>query len=150
MSVSDVERGLVARYLARVLTRSDLTVRTLRQILFWQWEQSAELALPLPARLTKTLGSYQQGYNPGEVEQAFRAARVEILAALEVAANETPPPEPLASNVKLLIGAFGLVPADAAWKVVGLAACCARYEKVLYFANRVLEDRKSTRLNSSH
>ena len=140
MTTSDIERGLVARYLHRVLGRQDLPIRAARHMLFWMNERAEALQLPLPEPITATLGSYYStGYKAGDFERAFHGARPDILAMLDHAARSTSRPEPLASNVESLVLALNLPLPDAAWKFIGLIACSTRYDLIMMLANAVLE-----------
>jgi AAA+ superfamily predicted ATPase len=132
MSVTDVERGLVARYLARILGRSDVTLRSARALILWLNERADILNLPIPTPLLESIGGYMT-FKPAEFEKAWNANRSSFVAALDRAAKETPRPEPLATNAEHLVAALGLPP--AAWKVLGLLACAARYEQVSYLAS---------------
>lgn len=138
MSITDVERGLVARYVARVFEREVLTLRATRALLYWLNDRSELLSLPLPRQLARAIGNiYSGGYNPAEFERAYRQNRNRVLAELRSAAEETPRPEPLASNVELLVNELGLP--EAAWKVVGLIACYTRFEQVEYLCDTMSE-----------
>lgn len=138
MSISDVERGLVARYLVRVLESPGLPLRAARQVLFWLNERTEVLNLPLPSAIVDAIANiYSSGYRATEFEHVLQSARREILAMLEQAAVETPRPEPLATNVQLLVDALGLP--HASWKIIGLVACCSRYEQVLFLSNTIVE-----------
>ena len=53
-SVADIERGLIARYLERILSRSDLPPRSARFILYWTTERSDVLNLTLPKKAKAT------------------------------------------------------------------------------------------------
>jgi len=140
MSVTDVERGLIARYLARVISRPDLPTRSARHVVYWLNERSESLGLPMPTLISSTIGNmYGTGFRHSEFERAYLSARGDLLRMLDAAAKETPRPEPLASNVESLVLALGLSSPDAAWKIVGLIACCMRYEQIQYLANTVLE-----------
>jgi AAA+ superfamily predicted ATPase len=140
MAVTDVERGLIARYLARVISRPDLPTRSARHVVYWLNERAESLGLPMPKPIAAAIGSmYGTGFKHSEFEHAYLAARSDLLKMLDAAAKETPRPEPLASNVESLVLALGLSSPDAAWKIVGLVACCVRYEQIHYLANTVLE-----------
>jgi ATP-dependent 26S proteasome regulatory subunit len=140
MTVTDVERGLIARYLARVISRPDLPTRSARHVVYWLNERAESLGLPMPTPISSAIGSmYGTGFRHSEFERAYLSARSDLLRMLDAAATETPRPEPLASNVESLVLALGLSSPDAAWKIVGLIACCMRYEQIQYLANSVLE-----------
>ena len=55
MTITDIERGLVAAYGARVLRQQDLTIRSLRQVIIWLNDRADYLSLPMPASLSKTI-----------------------------------------------------------------------------------------------
>lgn len=138
MAVEDVERGLVARYLARVLERGDLPLRATRYILYWLNDRTDLLGLPMPKELSKTIGNvYAGGFSIADFEKAFTKHRDEVVNNLRKAAAETTRPEPLASNIECLTKELGLP--RAAWKVVGLVACYTRFEQVEYLCNAVSE-----------
>ena len=140
MSVTDVERGLIARYAARVLSRTDLPVRAARQIVGWLYDRHEAMALDIPSELIDVLSQqYTVGYRFSAFEAAFSRARNELVQGLERAAVESQRPEPLASNVENLVLALDIAHPDTAWKIVGLVACAARYDQVQTFANTVLE-----------
>ena len=130
--ITDIERGLVARYLVRLLTRPDLTQRAIRGLLVWLNERSDVLTLPMPAPLVESLGGYM-AYKPAEFERAWNRYKKEVLASFERAATETPRPEPLATNAERLVEALGLP--HAAWRLLGLFACSSRFDQVQYLAN---------------
>ncbi len=140
MTIPDVERGLVARYAARVLSRTDLPARALRNILWWLHERADSMSLPLPGPLTEILSqTYNAGYRFTEFEAALSRCRPELIATLDAAARESQRPEPLASNVETLVLALDIAQPDTAWKIAGLVACCARYDQIQSFANTVQE-----------
>jgi SpoVK/Ycf46/Vps4 family AAA+-type ATPase len=136
MSVTDIERGLVARYLARVLGRTDVTVRAARALLLWLNERADTLNLPIPAPVLEVIGGYMT-FKPAEFEKAWVAHRAAFVASLDRAAKETPRPEPLATNAERLVEALDLPP--AAWKVLGLLACANRFEQISYLANVAID-----------
>ena len=130
--ITDIERGLVARYLARLLGRQDLTLRASRSRLVWLNERSDVLSLPLPPRLIEALGGYM-AYKPAEFESAWNKHKNDVVLSLDRAAKETPRPEPVATNAECLVEALGLP--NAAWRLLGLFACSTRFEQVQYLAN---------------
>ncbi len=130
-TITDIERGLVARYLVRLLSRPDLTLRAVRGLLVWLNERSDVLSLPLPPPLIEALGGYMT-YKPAEFERAWNRHKKEVLSAFDRAATETPRPEPMATNVERLVDALGLP--NAAWRLLGLFACSTRFEQVQYLA----------------
>lgn len=140
MTTQDTERGLVARYLQRVLSRPDLPLRAARHLLFWINERSEAMNFPLPDTVTQALGSYySQGYKAGDFERAFHAHRAEITQMLDGVARGITRPEPVASNVEALVLALNLPMPDASWKLIGLIASASRFDLVLVMANAVAE-----------
>jgi transitional endoplasmic reticulum ATPase len=140
MSVLDVERGLIARYAQRVLSRPDLPTRSARHVISWLQERADAMSLPIPAALTGILrNTYSEGYKGAEFDTALKAHRSELIATLDAAARESQRPEPLAGNVESLVLALNIEHPDTAWKIVGLFACCARFDQVQFFANAVQE-----------
>ena len=130
--ITDIERGLIARYLTRLLVRQDLTLRSARNLLVWLNERSDVLSLPLPTPLVEALGGYM-AYKPAEFEKAWSKHRHPVVLSLDRAAKETPRPEPMATNVERLVEALGLP--NAAWRLLGLFTCSTRFEQVQYLAN---------------
>ena len=130
--ITDIERGLIARYLTRLLVRQDLTLRSARNLLVWLNERSDVLSLPLPTPLVEALGGYM-AYKPAEFEKAWSKHRDAVVVSLDRAAKETPRPEPMATNVERLVEALGLP--NAAWRLLGLFTCSTRFEQVQYLAN---------------
>lgn len=131
-TITDIERGLVARYLVRLLIRQDITLRATRSLLVWLNERSDVLSLPLPAPLVEALGGYM-AYKPAEFERAWARYKDEVVVAFDRAAKETPRPEPMATNAERLVDALGLP--NAAWRLIGLFTCSTRFEQVQYLAN---------------
>ncbi len=140
MTVSDVDRGLVARYAARVLGRPDLSARAARHVLWWIHERMDWMSLPLPPAISEALMQpHSHSNRNAQFDAAFKAERRALLDLFDAAAQESQRPEPLASNAESLILALNVAHPDAAWKIVGLLASCARFDQVQYFANTVLE-----------
>ncbi len=138
MSVTDVERGLIARYAARFLARGDMPMRTLRQMVFWLNDRADAMNLPLPAAVSAAIGKLYGGdFQSGEFERALVAGRSTIIDMLEVAASETARPEPLARNIELLVNGLALPPPTAAF--IELIACFVRFDQVQYFVQNLLE-----------
>ena len=134
--ITDIERGLIARYLTRLLIRQDLTLRSARNLLVWLNERSDVLSLPLPPPLVEALGGYM-AYKPAEFEKAWTKHKDAVVVSLDRAAKETPRPEPMATNVERLVEALGLP--NAAWRLLGLFACSTRFEQVQYLANSAVD-----------
>ncbi len=140
MTVADVERGLIARYAARVVSRTELPARAMRNVLWWLHERADSMGLPLPPPLTEILSqTYNAGYRFSDFETVLAQTRAEYIVTLDAAARESQRPEPLGSNVESLVLALDIAHPDTAWKIAGLIACCVRYEQVQFFANTVLE-----------
>jgi SpoVK/Ycf46/Vps4 family AAA+-type ATPase len=130
--ITDIERGLVARYLCRILIRQDITLRSTRGLLVWLNERADVLSLPLPPPLIEALGGYM-AYNPAAFEKAWTRYKDDVVVSFDRAAKETSRPEPMASNTERLVEALGLP--NAAWRLLGLFACSTRFEQVQYLAN---------------
>jgi SpoVK/Ycf46/Vps4 family AAA+-type ATPase len=133
-AVSDVERGLVARYLYRLLARGDLPMRTVRGILQWIYDREQYLALAMPKALREATATiYSGNFEAAVFEKAFLEGRTELLEFLDKAALDTPRPEPIASNVAMLCGELGL--SEAAFKIMGVIACYQRFDLVRNLAD---------------
>jgi SpoVK/Ycf46/Vps4 family AAA+-type ATPase len=138
MAVTDIERGLVARYILRVLQRGDLPLRGTRYVLGWLNERGESLGFATPKALAKAIGNmYAAKFRAAELEAAYAQHRAEILDMLALAAATTPEPQPLSDNVKLLVKALDL-PAEAV-QVASLIACYGRFEQVEYLCDAVSE-----------
>ncbi len=138
MSVNDIERGLIACYVSRVLERSDLPIRSMRYILYWLNDRADLLNLPLPKELTKSIGNiYSGGASLTDFSKAYQVHRSKLIASLQKAANTTGQPEPLSSNLRELVDMLGLP--EVAWNIVGLVAFYSRFEQVQYFCDSVSE-----------
>ncbi len=136
----DVERGLIARYMARFLSCADLPARAHRSIIIWWNERKEVLSLELPSPISEAIGEYySQGFRTTILDRAIADSRDELFAILEDAAEKTPRPEPLATNVDRLIRALEVENATAASKVVGLIACCERYDQIQYLSSAISE-----------
>ncbi len=138
MSVSDIERGLVARYIFRILSRGDLPLRATRHILGWLKERGDSLNFHMPKPLNKAIGNmYSPKFRVADLEREYGAHRAAILAMLKKVASDTPEPQPLTKNIKMLVKALNLPPAAA--KVATLIACYTRFEQVEYLCDAVSE-----------
>ena len=138
MAVSDIERGLVARYIARVLERGDLPLRATRYILVWLNERAEMFNIELPAPVVKAIGTiYSGGYKAADFEKAYRKSREKIINILRQAAEESERPEPLATNIEHLVSELDLP--KSALKIVGLIACYTRYDQVQYLSDAICE-----------
>jgi SpoVK/Ycf46/Vps4 family AAA+-type ATPase len=127
--VTDVERGLVARYLHRLIDSAELPMRTLRGLMTWHYDRENAMALPMPPPLREATGAFYSGnFDFGHFEKTFHKHRAELLESLDKVALDTPRPEPLASNVEMLVAELGL--SETAWKVIGVIACYQRFDAV--------------------
>jgi SpoVK/Ycf46/Vps4 family AAA+-type ATPase len=140
MPAKDVERGLIARYAARVLQRGDLPSRGARHVVWWLYERMDVMGFMIPQPLVDVLAQpYGSAIRMGDFEAAFSRTRNSVVREFDEIAKASPTPQPLASNVESMILALDIENPDVAWKIVGLIACCSRYEQVQYFANAVQE-----------
>ena len=131
---ADIERGLVARYLARILERGDLPLRGLLSILHWMNDRRGYMNFTINDEFSTLVGTYYAGgFNFPEFDSLYRREREKLIGSLRRAAEETPRPEPLASNIEMLTCELGLP--DAALKIVGLIACYSRYDQVQYLCD---------------
>lgn len=138
MSSQDIERGLVAKYLLRVLKADHIPTRAARYILYWLNDRTEMLSLPLPKKLSGAIGNiYSSSFSQSDFNKAFREHRDEILKMLQDAAEETGWPEPMWRNINNLTKALGL-PAETK-EIVALIACFHRYDQVQYLCNSVTE-----------
>ncbi|MEL6373571.1 MAG: AAA family ATPase, partial [Pseudomonadota bacterium] len=143
MSSPDVERALTARYLARIFQRRDLTARSLRSVTVWAYEYASNTGVNLPDRLNTLLEDYySSSFDHRALELLINKERPNILEMLNKAAAEAEPPEPLAGNTRTLVEALKLPHADATWKLVGLVACCTRYDQVNQLTHNLTETTK--------
>ncbi len=137
-SPADIERGLVARYIARVIEHGHLPTRTMRHVLYWLNERAQLLNLPVPDKLSKTIGNiYSGGFDAAGFERNLATHRAAVLKMLKAADAETQRPEPLATNIERLVEALDL-PAEAT-ELVQLMASYTRYEYVQYFCDCLTE-----------
>ncbi|MDX2158604.1 MAG: AAA family ATPase [Hyphomicrobiaceae bacterium] len=137
MSVTDIERGLVARYMHRLLSRTDIPSRAVRALLVWLNERADVLSLPMPQPLIDALGGYM-AFKPADFEAAWACHRPSVIGMLDGAASQTPRPEPLATNAKMLTEALGLP--RAAWMLLGVIACSSRFDQVGYLVGSAVDN----------
>jgi SpoVK/Ycf46/Vps4 family AAA+-type ATPase len=131
---ADIERGLVARYLARILERGDLPLRGVLGILRWINERRDLMNFAVPAELSNLLTHFYSGqWSYADLDRLYARDREALIAELRQAAEPTPRPEPLAANIELLTRGLGLPPASL--KIVGLVACYTRYDQVQYLCD---------------
>ncbi len=128
---ADIERGLVARYLARILERGDLPLRGLLTVLRWLNERRDILSIEISSELSHVVSEfYAGGITFADLDRIYSGNRDRLIGNLREAAEATPRPEPLATNIERLTEELQLP--EAALKVVGLIACATRYEQVRY------------------
>ena len=138
MTSEDIERGLVAKYLHRVLQADHIPMRAARYILYWLNDRTEMLSLPLPKQLSGAIGNiYSSSFSQADFNRAFQDNRQEILDMLKEAARESGWPEPMWNNIKSLTKALGL--SAETREVVALIACFHRYDQVQYLCNSVTE-----------
>lgn len=136
--MSDIERGLVAHYVARVLERGDLPLRTTRYILYWLNERADLLSLPLPKPLIKAIGSiYAGGVDGEDLARTYQLFRPQLLDMLREADRECRRLEPLSSNIECLVNELGLTRSSA--KVLHLVASYTRFEQIEYLCDHLTE-----------
>lgn len=138
MASEDLERGLVARYLYRVLKADHIPTRSARYILYWLNDRTEMLSLPLPKQLSGAVGNiYSSTFSQADFNRAFQDHRGDILTMLKKAMEETGWPEPMWANIKTLTKALDL-PHETR-EIVALLACFQRYDQVQYLCNSVTE-----------
>jgi SpoVK/Ycf46/Vps4 family AAA+-type ATPase len=131
---ADIERGLVARYLARILERGDLPLRGLLGVLRWINERRDLMSFPVPDELSNLLTQFYSGqFSYADLDRHYARDRETLISNLRQVAEPTPRPEPLAGNIELLTKELYLPP--AALKIVGLVACYTRYDQVQYLCD---------------
>src|SRR5262245_45284677 len=93
---ADIERGVVARYLARILERGDLPLRAVLGILRWINERRELLNFAVPTELSNLLTHFYSGqWSYADLDRLYARDREALIAGLRQAAEPTPPPEPL-------------------------------------------------------
>jgi transitional endoplasmic reticulum ATPase len=136
--LADVERGLIARYLARIFERGELPLRGLYTLLHFLIERRHFMGFAVSPELIELLNSFYTGtFTYADLDRIYRREREAIIGDLRRAAEATPRPEPLATNIELLTRELGLP--GAALKVIGLIACYTRYDQVQYLCNTLNE-----------
>ena len=134
----DIERGLVARYLARIFERSDLPLRAMCTLLYWVNERRESMDLPVPSDVSEVVSDLYSGrFRFADLDKVYRRNRDKLIRNLRQVAEETPRPEPIASNVDMLVKALGL-PKES-WKIIGLVACYTRYNQVEYLSDTITD-----------
>jgi SpoVK/Ycf46/Vps4 family AAA+-type ATPase len=135
---ADIERGLIARYLARIFERGDLPLRGLLNVLRWMNERRGTMSLEVPDDLAELISQFYSGqFTFADLDRIYRREREAIIIGLRGVAESIPRPEPLATNIEMLTRELGLPP--AALKVVGLIGCFTRYDQVQYLCNTLSE-----------
>lgn len=138
MPSQDIERGLVAKYLHRVLRADHIPTRAARYILYWLNDRTEMLSLPLPKQLSGAIGNiYSSSFSQSDFNRAFQDHRDDILTMLKKASKETGWPEPMWTNITNLTRALDLP--DDSREIVALIACFHRYDQVQYLCNSVTE-----------
>ena len=99
---ADIERGLVARYLARVLERGDLPLRGLLTVLRWLNERRDQLSLEISSELSQVVTEFylSGGITFADLDRVYAGNRDRLIASLRAAAEATPRPEPLATKYR--------------------------------------------------
>jgi AAA+ superfamily predicted ATPase len=123
-----------------VLGNAGLPTRAARAVVGWLYERHETMGFPIPPPIADIIREqYTSGYRFAAFEAAFNENRDELVRGLDWVARESQRPEPLAGNVESMVLALNIANPDAAWRIVGLLACCARFDQVQYFANTVHE-----------
>jgi SpoVK/Ycf46/Vps4 family AAA+-type ATPase len=135
---ADIERGLIARYLARIFERGDLPLRGLINVLRWMNERRGTMSLDVPEELAELVSQFYSGrFTFADLDRVYRHEREAVIVGLRAVAESIPRPEPLATNIEMLTRELGLPP--AALKIVGLIGCYTRYDQVQYLCNTLSE-----------
>lgn len=138
MTANDVERGLIALYVKRVLERGDMPMRSTRYILYWLNDRADLLNFSLPKPLLKSIGNiYSGNASLSDFTKAYHTHRDQVIADFRKAVSQSGEPEPIATNLKALTKEMGLTTIAA--KITGLIACYNRYELIQYFCDTVVE-----------
>jgi SpoVK/Ycf46/Vps4 family AAA+-type ATPase len=136
--LADIERGLIARYLARIFERGELPMRGLYTLLHFLIERRHFMGFTVSPELIELLNTFYTGkFTYADLDRLYRREREAIIGDLRHAAESTPRPEPLAANIEMLTRELGLP--GAALKVIGLVACYTRYDQVQYLCNTLNE-----------
>lgn len=138
MTATDIERGLIARYATRVLSRSELPLRTVRHLVSWLNDRIDYMGLPIPKPIAKAVGNlYSSNFSVPEFEKAWLAHRATFLADLGKIGADAQLPEPVTGNIERLTGAFRLGPAATSMSL--LIAYYTRHDQVQFFTDAVAE-----------
>jgi hypothetical protein len=85
---ADIERGLVARYLARVLERGDLPLRGVFGVLSWMNERRETMGFPVAEEISNLLRNFYSGsYSYADFDRLYRRDREAIIVSLRQAAE---------------------------------------------------------------
>lgn len=136
----DVERGLVARYLVRVLERPDLPMRSLRSVTWWLNDRAGSFGFEMPPKISEMIANfYSASFDMAAFEKVFAEHRGTLIDHLNSAAKASSRPEPLSTNIEMLLLGLDVPASTVAFKVMGLIACYNRYEQMQYLANAVAD-----------
>src|SRR4029078_13094946 len=114
---ADIERGLIARYLARIFERGDLPLRGLINVLRWMNERRGTMSLEVPDELAEIITQFYTGrFTFADLDRVYRKEREAVIVGLRGVAESLPRPEPLATNIEMLTRELCLPP--AALKIV--------------------------------
>ena len=76
----DIERGLVARYLARILERGDLPLRGLLDVLYWMNERRGFMNFTIDDELSALVAThYSGGFTYTEFDRLYRREREKLI-----------------------------------------------------------------------
>ena len=86
-----VERGLVARYLARILERGDLPLRGLLGVLRWINERRDLMSFPVPDELSNLLTQFYSGqFSYADLDRLYARDRETLISNLRQVADVPP------------------------------------------------------------
>ena len=121
----DIERGLLARYVARVLVEPCLPLSAAKSILGWVKDRGDLREFAPPVKLAKALRkSRKEAGSTPLFERAFNKARTDYLGQILKIARHAPEPEPVRTNIEHVVRAFSLPP-DAS----ELLLLCAQHDR---------------------
>jgi hypothetical protein len=85
---ADIERGLVARYLARILERGDLPLRGVFGVLSWMNERRETMGFPVAEEISNLLRNFYSGsYSYADFDRLYRRDKEAIIVSLRQAAE---------------------------------------------------------------
>ena len=100
---ADIERGLIARYLARIFERGDLPLRGLINVLRWMNERRGTMSFDVPDELAELISQFYTGrFTFADLDRVYRQEREAVIVGLRRVAESIPRPEPLATNIEML------------------------------------------------